>query len=68
MIFTPGLLYKMPTMIENFRVVVRDNELMKTKIVEIMNNKEKMNSQLQYYSTLSDDLQKVHVKHVYIHK
>jgi len=53
-----GLLCKMPTMIENFRAVVRDNEVMKTKFLDLVSTKDKLSSQLKYYSTLSDDLQK----------
>ncbi|XP_032232001.2 centrosomal protein of 290 kDa [Nematostella vectensis] len=53
-----GLLCKMPTMIENFRAVVRDNEAMKIKLLELVSYRQKSDNQLQHYTSLSDNLQK----------
>jgi len=49
-----GLLCKMPTMIENFREVVRDNEVLRGKLYEATVQKEKQDSQIQYLSQLNE--------------
>ncbi|KAJ7373748.1 hypothetical protein OS493_011357 [Desmophyllum pertusum] len=51
-----GLLCKMPTMIENFRAVVRDNEVLRGKLFEVAVQKEKQESQLKHLTQLNEIL------------
>lgn len=51
-----GLLCKMPTMIENFRAVVRDNEVLRGKLFEVAVHKEKQESQLKHLTQLNEIL------------
>ena len=51
-----GLLCKMPTVIENFRAVVRDNEALRGKLYEATVQKEKHESQVKHLSQVNEML------------